>query len=67
MSLIPSRHIYSIRDDRHRPDFFNSATAFRAPYHVLSPLGRKLRFISDTGLALAIMMLALEAAIRWIS
>jgi len=67
MTLIPARHIYSIRDDELRPTHFNSATAFHAPEHVLSPLGRKLKALSNIGLMMAALLLAIGAAFEWMS
>ncbi len=65
MTLIPARYIYSIRDDGLRPTIWYSATASHAPDHVLSPLGRKLKSVSNFALVLAAILLAMGAVFEW--
>ncbi len=66
MTLIPPRYIYSIGDDELRPNSLNSAVAWCAPEHVLSPLGKRLKIISNLGIIVAGLTMAILVLTEWL-
>ena len=57
MGIIPPRYLYAISDDKLRPSNLNSLSAWHAPLHTLSKLGRVFRYISHLSSGTAVLVI----------